>query len=142
MHPLPLFVRITVLPAELRVVRAERSDLDQRREKVAAVKALYLMQKFGGGPIVVASGKSRPEVRSGQSAGRAAGNMTACQAAKQRHHTENKLKCESKARYKEEKGLLKPAPKLVAPRSIEQLVSSNRKMKKPTAEEVFESISD
>jgi hypothetical protein len=39
------------LPAKLgKVVVAERSDLDQRREKVAASKALSLMQKIHGSP--------------------------------------------------------------------------------------------
>jgi hypothetical protein len=130
------------LPSELGKEHIEESELDQgreiakakdlRREKVANAKAKMLMQdSFGGYTKKVE--EPRTQVR---------GGMTARQAAAKRYEEQNKLKEVSKARYKEEKQILKPAATLVAPTTKEKLASSTRKKKKATAEEDFETISD
>jgi hypothetical protein len=121
------------LPAELGKTQVEKSALEHRREKVANAKALSLMkQNFGSrteGPTT-----SRPQVRSG--------SLTAKQAAAKRDEENNKMKIESHARYQEQKQLAKPAPTLVPRARKEILATSTRKIKKPTAEEDFETVDD
>jgi hypothetical protein len=86
------------LPDQLGI---EKSDIEKGREKVAGAKALCLMYETFGGSSNQPT-KARPRVR---------GGLTARQAAAHRYEQESKVKQESKARYKQEKNLLKPAPK-------------------------------
>jgi hypothetical protein len=110
-----------------------KSALEHRREKIANAKALGLMkQNFGScteGPTT-----PRPQVRSG--------SLTAKQAAAERDEESNKMKIESHVRYQEQKKLAKPAPTLVPRARKEKLATSTRKIKKPTAEEDFETVND
>jgi hypothetical protein len=117
------------LPDQLGI---KKSELEKRREKVAGAEALCLMHETFGGSSNQPT-KARPQVR---------GGLTARQAAAQRYEQECKVTQEPKARYKQEKNLQKPAPKLVVPTAKERLASSARKSKKPTAEEDFETVAD
>ena len=55
--------------------------------------------------------------------------LTARQAAAKRGEEKNRIKHEMKARYKEEKHVLKPAPRLATPPRKEKLATSTRKAK-------------
>jgi hypothetical protein len=97
------------LPSELGKVEVIKSDLDMERERLAENRALRLMGQVVG---------AKPQVRS------AAGALTARQAAIKRAEMQKRIGTES-----EERGKIKPTPKLATPKPKERLATSTRKIK-------------